>query len=186
MAISIFSWILISYEKRFLCKDGCIFNFTCCSGASNSIFLNKGVGTGIVYTKHKNSCQCLWNYCQFPILFQELCGLESVTHDIHLRQPTTGWISHAGQLTWLYNMPLLSLMCLVLVLLQKQYLKCFHFSRFYAVALCLDVVPWPDSISIRICVPVLPVSPVSCASICLKCFHFCRLYAVVLCPHVVL
>jgi len=149
-------------------------------------FFYKGVSTGIVYTKHKNSCLCLWNYCQFPILFQELCGLDSVTHDIHLRHPTTGRISHADQLTWLYSMPLLSVMCLVLVLLQKQCFKCFHFCRFYAVVLCLDVVPWLDSISIRICVAVIPVSVVSCASISLKCFHFCRLYAIVLCSHVVL
>jgi len=158
----------------FLCLCVCVCVCVC-----------KGGSTGIVYTKHNNSYLCLWNYCQFPVHFQELCGLGSVTHDIHLRHPTTGWISHAGQLTWFYNMALLSLMCLVLVLLQKQCFSCFHFCRFYAVVLCLDV-PWPDSSSIRICVAVIPVSPVSCASICLKCFHFCRLHAIVLCSHVVL
>jgi len=115
MTISIFSWILISYEKRFCVKMGAFSTLPAVQWRVTA-YLNEGVSTGIVYTKHKNSCQCLWNYCQFPILFQELCGLESVTHDIHLRQPTTGWISHAGQLTWLYNMSLLSLMCLVLVL----------------------------------------------------------------------
>jgi hypothetical protein len=50
----------------------------------------------------------------------------------------------------------------------------------------LDVVPWPDLISIRICVAIIPVSPVSFDSISSKCFHFCRLYAIVLCSHVIL
>lgn len=68
----------------------------------------------------------------------------------------------------------------------KILFKFLSFCRFYAFVLCLHVVPWPGSNSIRICVAVMPASPVSCASIRLKCFHFYRLYAAVLCSYVVL
>ena len=70
-------------------------------------------------------------------------------------------------------------------IITKTVFQLLSFLQVLCSCICLDV-PWPDSSSIRICVAVIPVSPVSCASICLKWFHFCRLYAIVLCSHVVL
>jgi hypothetical protein len=111
-------------------------------------FKNWGVGVGVrafAYRLHSSA----WKYYTWHTLMLS----------------TTGWSSHAGKQTWLYDMPLLSLMSLMLLLLEKLCLKYFHFCRLYAVVLCSHVVPWPCSSSVKSCVAVVPASPVSCDSI---------------------